>query len=312
MTSQAERQAQIAAWVSTLVNVALTIGKGAVGWLTGSRALMADAVHSAADVVGSVAVVIGLRIARKPPDSDHPYGHGRAELISAAIVAGFLVLAGLQVGYDSARALFKPATEPRWVSALAAAVAIVVKEILFQYNIRLGRRLHSKSLVASAYDHRSDVVSSIAALAGILLSLAGMRLQVGWLLHMDPVAGMVVALLVLRMGYHIAGESLQMLMDRVVEGGELEPYRQAVQDIPGVERVDDIRVRDHGRYVVVDVKISVNARITVEAGHDIAVDVKQRLKDDFPRVSDVLVHVNPFYADGDSAGPPGRGPSGGR
>ncbi|MBX5437107.1 MAG: cation transporter [Alicyclobacillaceae bacterium] len=296
-----DRQAQVAAWVSMAVNVMLTLAKGAVGWFTGSRALLADAVHSAADVVGSVAVIIGLRIARKPPDRDHPYGHGRAELISTVVVAALLALAGIDVGYQSVRALWEPPVRPQWASAYAAAAAILVKECLFQYNFRLGRRLHSQSLMASAYDHRSDVFSSVAALAGILLSLAGRRGHAAWLQHMDPVAGAVVAVLVLRMGYRIAWDSVQMLMDRVVEGEALQPYLQVVQAVPGVEQVGDIRVRDHGRYVLVDVKISVNAEITVKAGHDIAVDVKRGLKQAFPRVSDVMVHVNPHYEPGVTA-----------
>ncbi|MCF8565189.1 cation diffusion facilitator family transporter [Alicyclobacillus tolerans] len=289
------RAVRIAAWSSAIVNIVLTVGKGAIGLSTGSRALFADAVHSAADVVGSIAVIVGLRIARKPPDEDHPYGHGKAELISSALVGVALILAAVQVGYESVNALFHPAPKPELLAAYTAAASIVVKEIMFHYNYRLGKRLHSKGLLASAYDHRSDVYSSMAALGGILLSLLGQWLGVNWLLHMDAVAGALVALLVLWMGYKLARESLQILMDKVVGESDLKAYQDVVVAVPGVEHTDELRARDHGQYVIVDVKISVAADITVAQGHSIAAEVKQQLKEAFPRVQDVFVHVNPFF-----------------
>lgn len=294
---QGHRHAQLAAWTNAGVNVALTLGKGGIGVATGSRALIADAVHSAADVVGSVAVLIGLRIARKPPDADHPYGHGKAEIISSAVVAIALIGAAIQVGYQSVAAFFEPPLLPHASAAWAAGLSVVIKEVLYQYNFRLGRRLHSKALLASASDHRSDVYSSAAALAGILLSLVGQATGHRWLLHMDALAGAFVALLILKMGYDIAQESLQMLMDRVVEYKDLVPYQLVIEQVVGVEHIDSLRARDHGQYVIVDVKISVDAQISVLAGHDIAAEVKRSLKHAHPRVHDVLVHVNPFFAE---------------
>lgn len=293
---RAQRQVRLAAWSSVWVNIVLTIVKGAVGLMTGSRALFADAVHSAADVAGSVAVIIGLRIARKPPDEDHPYGHGKAELISSAIVALFLIAAGLDVGVSAVKAWFHAPSEPRLTAAYTAAGAIVIKEVMFQYSYRLGKRMHSRSLVATAYDHRSDVLSSTAALVGIVLSLVGLWTHQYWLLHMDALAGALVAVLVMRMGYKLAQDSLQTLMDRAVEH-DSSAYRAFVEQVPGVEQIEELRVRDHGQYVIVDVKISVAADITVAAGHDIADEVKGRMTEQFPRVLDVFVHVNPFYAD---------------
>ncbi len=295
---EGDRELKIAAWWNAITNVILTVAKGVVGILAGSQALVADGVHSAADVAGSLAVVIGLRIARKPPDADHPYGHGRAEVIAASIVAGFLAAAGLEVMVSSIKALTEAPVSPEIVAAITAFVAVIIKEILYRYNYRLGKRLHSKSLIATAYDHRSDVFSSLAALIGIGLSILGERIHILWLMHMDAVAGIFVALLVLKMGYEIAKDSWQTLMDRVVvEDENLSPYLQLIEHISGVRRVDDIRVRDHGRYVIVDVKIRVDAFITVDKGHSVAAEVRHRMKERFPRVQDVLVHVNPYYGD---------------
>lgn len=292
---QGDNQARWAAWVGAAANVVLMIGKGVIGLLAGSQALFADAIHSAADVVGSLAVIIGLRIARKPPDEDHPYGHGKAELISSAIVALFLLGAGVEVAVSSLKSLFEVPHPPAMLAAWTAFAAIIVKEALFQYTMRLGHKLRSKSLVASAYDHRSDVFSSIAAFVGILLSEIGRSLGIRWLQHMDSAAGILVALLVLRIGYQIVQDSVQTLMDRTAPVKDLQVYAECIEATSGVRRIDDLRVRDHGQYVIVDVEISVDADITVAAGHDIAAQVKHDLEQEFVRVSDVLVHVNPFY-----------------
>jgi cation diffusion facilitator family transporter len=295
MNPRIQRQLQIAAWSGLAVNLVLTLTKAVIGLTADSRALLADAVHSGADVFGSLAVMVGLRVARKPPDEDHPYGHGKAELLSSAVVAAVLVLAALQVGYASVKSLFEHPQPPSSSAAYMAAVAMVVKELLYQYFHRLGRRLHSKSLLASAVDHRSDVFASLAALVGILLSLAGGRWHIAWLFYMDGVAGAFVAMLVLKMGYDLARDAAQPLMDRVLEDDDVNPYQQCIRSVPGVRRIDELRVRDHGQYVIVDVKIGVDADITVEQGHAIAADVKQALLTEFPRVLDVMVHVNPYY-----------------
>lgn len=293
-----QRQGNRVAYANAVFNIILACGKGFVGVLAGSDALIADAVHSAADLIGSLAVIIGLRIARKPPDEDHPYGHGKAELIAATVVAGLLVAAGVEVGFSSATSFFKTPTKPEMVAAYVALVAMVIKEILFRVNYRLGKRLRSKSLMASAYDHRSDVYSSLAAFVGISLSVLGSYLHIEWLRYMDAAAGVFVALLVLKMAVNIAKDSLQSLMDRVVlEEENIAPYVKAAERVAGVRRIDEIRVRDHGQYVIIDIEIGVDGNITVASGHDIAADVRGVLRTEFTRIQDVFVHVNPYDED---------------
>ncbi len=294
-TDKNQTQLRTAAWLGAALNLLLTLAKGVVGILTGSRALTADAVHSAADLVGSAAVIVGLRIAKKPPDADHPYGHGKAELISSLIVALFLLGAGVEVGFEAVKSLFEPAIRPEVAAATTAAGAIVLKEIMYQYTYRLGTRLHSKSLVASAQDHRSDVFSSLAALIGIVLALIGQWRHIHWLLYMDPVAGAIVACLVLVLGYEVLEDSLRVLMDRAVEPANLAPYKECIEQVPGVEHIDELRVRDHGQYVIIDCEISVSASLTVADGHKVAADVRRQLRAVFRRVQDVFVHVNPYY-----------------
>lgn len=290
-----ERAARTAAWLGAVVNVLLTVGKGGIGWWTGSRALVADAVHSAADVVSSAAVIIGLRIAAKPPDQDHPYGHGKAEMISSILVGLLLMGAGIDVGVGGVRGLWSPQSQPHVAAAVAALVGIIVKEALFRYSYTLGTRLRSRSLLASAYDHRSDVLSSAAALAGIVLALVGRRVHVWWLLYSDPLAAILVSLLILRMAVEIVRDASRTLMDTALDDQAVEGFTRFVEEVPGVVRVDGLRVRDHGRYLIIDVKIGVRAEISVAEGHEIAAQVKRRTMEAYPNVLDVFVHVNPYF-----------------
>lgn len=296
--SNVGRQGKRIAYLNAVMNVILALGKGLIGVVGHSDALIADAVHSAADLIGSFAVIVGLRIAEKPPDEDHPYGHGKAELIAAIIVAGFLVAASVEVGYTSAMSLVHKPKAPDVIAAYAALGAIVIKEILYQFNMRIGKRLRSKSLVASAKDHRSDVYASFAAFVGISLAILGAHFHIVWLRYMDGIAGVFVAILVFKMAIGIAKDSLNSLMDRVVlEEENLSPYRALVERVAGVRRIDAIRVRDHGQYFIVDLEIGVDANITVAAGHDIAAEVRRVMREERPRIQDVFVHVNPYYGD---------------
>lgn len=295
MTDDRFRKAEFAAWVGIVGNLALALLKGTVGWLANSKALLADAVHSASDVAGSFAVLVGLRAAKLPPDEDHPYGHGKAEPIAAIIVSVLLMIVGVQIGISSLKAIVGGVTEaPGWIALVAIIISIVVKEAMFQYKYRLGKQLGSQALITNAWEHRSDVYSSIAALVGVGGALFGQFFGLPWLYYLDPIAGLVVSALVLKMGYHLIMESIHTTMDHVLHNEDSQELVEAAQRVKGVITVDELRAREHGHYVIVDVKISVNPRITVLEGHDIAKAVKTLLMKRFAHVSDVFVHVNPY------------------
>ncbi|MBO8163869.1 MAG: cation transporter [Brevibacillus sp.] len=291
-----QAQAQGAAWIGIIGNLLLALGKLLIGWMADSRALIADAVHSASDVVGSVAVLIGLKAAERPPDKDHPYGHGKAESVAAIIVSVLLAFVGFEIGYSSFEAFFTPLQAPQMLAVWAAVVSMVVKEAMFRYKYRLGKKLNSQSLIANAWEHRSDVYSSLAALIGIGGAIVGDRLDVPWMVYFDPAAGIFVSLLVLRMAYHILMESIHSTLDHVLHDEDARELVQAVEGVPGVIRVDEFRAREHGHYLIVDVKVSVDPHITVEAGHQIGKQVKQTLMAHFHQVRDVFVHINPCDA----------------
>lgn len=309
MSDQRFEKAQFAAWVGIIGNIALAVMKGIVGWLSGSKALLADAANSASDVAGSAAVLIGLKAAKRPPDEDHPYGHGKAESISAVIVSVLLLLVGLEIGYNSVKSIFGGVGEaPKEFALVAIGISIVVKEFLFQYNFRLGKKLSSHALIASAWDHRTDVMSSVAVLIGVGGAVLGGYTNQPMLFYLDPVAGLFVAFLVLRMGYKLVKESIHTTIDHVLHQEETEELLETALRVKGVIAVNDLRAREHGHYVIVDIKISVNPKITVIEGHEIGKSVKHQLLTKFSHVSDVFVHVNPYdpgypYKDVDSEHP---------
>ncbi|OBY78931.1 cation transporter [Paenibacillus sp. KS1] len=295
MSTDRFAKAETGAWVGIIGNILLAGVKGIAGFLSGSQALIADAFHSASDVAGSFAVLVGLKAAKRPPDKDHPYGHGKAESIAAIVVSVLLLVVGIELAISAAKSIWNgKVVVPEWYALAAIILSIVAKESMFQYKFRLGKRLSSQALIANAWEHRSDVYSSIAALAGVGGAMIGGRLGISWLLYLDPIAGAVVALLVLRMGYRLVLDSIHSTMDHVLHDEDANPLIRAVQSVDGVITVDELRAREHGHYVIVDVKISVNPRLTVAEGHTVAKRVKKHLLQRFIHVADVFVHVNPF------------------
>lgn len=295
MSTDRFAKAETGAWVGIIGNILLAGVKGIAGFLSGSQALIADAFHSASDVAGSFAVLVGLKAAKRPPDKDHPYGHGKAESIAAIVVSVLLLVVGIELAIAAAKSIWNgKVVVPEWYALAAIILSIVAKESMFQYKFRLGKRLSSQALIANAWEHRSDVYSSIAALAGVGGAMIGGKLGISWLLYLDPIAGAVVALLVLRMGYRLVLDSIHSTMDHVLHDEDANPLIRAVQSVDGVITVDELRAREHGHYVIVDVKISVNPRLTVAEGHTVAKRVKKHLLQRFIHVADVFVHVNPF------------------
>lgn len=295
MTDERFQKAEFAAWVGIVGNVVLAVLKGFIGMMSNSKALIADAAHSASDVAASFAVLIGIRAAKLPPDEDHPYGHGKAESIASIIVSVLLLIVGVELGISAVKTLWNGVeAPPKSYALIAIGISIVAKEAMFQYKYKLGKKISSQVLIANAWEHRSDVYSSIAALAGVLGAILGKYLDLPYLYYLDPAAGLFVALLVLRMGYKLVHEAIHNTLDHVLHQEDAAELINTVQRIKGVITVDDLRAREHGHYVVVDLKISVNPRITVLEGHDIAKSVKQQLMKRFIHVSDVFVHVNPY------------------
>ncbi len=287
-------RAQFAAWVGIVGNLLLAGAKLVIGIIGRSHALIADSVHSASDVIGSVAVLIGLKAADRPPDEDHPFGHGRAESVASIIVAVLLAFVGFEIGMASVESLFAPLQAPELIAVWAAIGSMIVKEWMFRYKYNLGKKLNSQSLIANAWEHRSDVYSSLAALIGIGGAIIGGHFGISWLLYLDPIAGIFVSLLVWKMAYDILRESIHATLDHVLKEEETVELRKSIEAVPGVLRIDSLRAREYGHYLILDIKVGVEPTITVEEGHRIGKNVKQHLLLQFSNVRDVLVHINPY------------------
>lgn len=290
----AARRLVAATWLGIAVNVLLTLGKGIVGFLANSQALLADAAHSASDVVGSVVALLGIKMADAPPDDDHPYGHGKAEHVASIIVALLLVAVGVQMAAAAVKVLM--AGVPPAPGSLALPVitlSIIVKELLFHYKLRLGQRHGSAALVAEAWHHRSDSFSSIAALIGVGAAWVGEKAGLPYLLYGDAAAGLVVSLIIIKVGVTLAKQSSNIMMEQVLNEEEVAAFAETAASVPGVMGIDQLHARSHGRYVIIDIKIGVHRHLTVEAGHRIGKQVKHKLLARHPEVEDVFVHVNP-------------------
>lgn len=274
--------------ISLAANTVLALLKLAAGVIGGSSAMVADSLHSFSDSVSTVAVLIGLRIAEAPPDREHHYGHGRAETVAAKFVAIFLMLTAFGVGVSSVETLIEGEFRmPGQIALIAALVSIVAKEGLFQYASRVGKAIKSNALIADAWHHRTDALSSITALLGI----AGARMGVPYL---DPIAGLIVALMVLRTGVILYWKSIEELVDTAPDQQVVNEIVRIAKETPGVITVNEIKARTHGPKVYVDLKICVNRFITVQDGHSIAHLTSDRIKQ-LEDVQDILVHVNPCY-----------------
>ncbi len=287
------------AWWGLVGNVFLTGLKILVGMVGHSAALVADGVHSAADSASSLAIVVGLRIAQRPADSDHNYGHGKAEAIAQKIVAFMLIGAGFELCSNAVGALFQaPGPQPGLWTLMVAGLVTLLKAWLFRTQQRTARQTGSHALMASAADNRVDVISSGIATAGIV----GARLGVA---HSDQVGALAVGLLVSWLGVSLFAQAANDLMDRAASSAVSELLRQAASRVEGVIAVGQLKTRMTGARVLVDVEVTVAARLTLLQAWGIAQEVEASLLR-IPQVSDVNVRLTP----GGTAGVPHRRPYG--
>ncbi len=275
-------------WVSVLVNLTLTLAQIAVGVASRSQALVADGIHSLSDLLGDFVVLAAGRQSRKGADDDHPYGHQRFET-AASFVLGLLLLAvAAGMLWAALSKLNDPDTVPHVHEAAIwmAAGTLLAKEFLFRYLIAVARRVRSTMLMANAWHSRSDAASSFVVILGIAGNLAGYAI-------LDPIAALIVALMVARMGGKFAWNAMNELMDHSADDEEVEAIRRTLLDTPGVRNVHDLRTRKMGDMILADAHIEIDASITVEQGHAISVAARERVLRHH-RVLDLMTHIDPW------------------
>lgn len=274
--------------VSVAVNLLLSGLKFLAGVAAHSGAMISDGVHSASDVLSTIVVMVGVNIANKEEDAEHPYGHDRMESVAALALSAVLMVTGALIGWRGVQKMLDVGTvaTPGRLAMAAAIVSIGVKEGLYWVTIRAAKRIGSGALKADAWHHRSDALSSIGALIGI----AGARMGVPML---EPMAQVVIALMVLKVAFDIARDSVGRMIDRSVDQKTLDSIYRVVAHHPGVIRVDDLRSRTFGAGFYIDLEIAVDARLNLQDAHAIAESLHDRLEDQYPMLKHCMVHVNP-------------------
>jgi len=276
-------------WVSVLVNCFLTSGQVITGIFSGSQGLIADGIHSLSDLVSDFVVLIANHKSKKNPDDDHHYGHHRYENGASLILGTILFIVGIGMLWSAVNKMKQPDDIPQVhiVALWVALAALVIKELLFRYMLAVATRVKSTMLVANAWHARSDAASSLVVAIGIIGNLSGFKL-------LDPVAAMVVGLIVTRMGYSFMSDSLHDLMDRSVDIETENKIKTTLLSTPGVEGIHDLKTRKMGDLVVVDVHLEINGNLSVKVGHDIAVLARKSVLDNH-HVLNVMTHVDPFF-----------------
>ncbi len=275
-----------------LVNALLVLVKLIAGIVGHANALVADAIESSADIFSSLIVWMGLSIAARPADEDHPYGHGKAEPLAAAVVSLMLLGAAIGISIMAVREIVTPHHLPAPFTLFVAAGVIILKEALYQRVSRVGKEVGSTAITADAWHHRADATSSLAAFIGISIALWGGR---GWEAA-DDWAALVAALLVAINGVRTLRPAISGLMDEAPDQSVKERAMQAALRVSGVQYVENLNVRGSGLGFYVDLHAQADPAMSLEEAHEIAAKVKYAIREAIPSVVSVLVHMEPYRA----------------
>lgn len=272
---------------SISINIILTILKISVGFYGNSKALIADGIHSLSDIVSTVIVLLSMKFAQTKADQEHPYGHGKAEAIGTTVLGMILLVTSLALIKDNiinsfAGKIVVPENLALWIAVLS----ILTKEGLYRYTIITGKKINSKVLIADAHHHRSDAISSVAALIGILGSKLGYPI-------LDPLAGFAVSIFIARIGIKIFREATHELLDGTPPAGRVEEIETQIIQIPGVRGINNIKIRTYGPSYYIELAIVVDNNLNIEEAHNVSVKVQKYIKRLNEDVKEVFIHLDP-------------------
>ena len=282
------REIRTVTLVGAAVDLLLGVVKIFVGSIASSQALIADGIHSLSDLATDFLVLFASKHAHRQADDEHPYGHGRIETVATVVLGVALVVVAVGISYDAVRRLLEPELlmHPGWQALLAATVSVGAKEIIYQYTAAAARRLRSSMLHANAWHSRSDAISSVIVVVGVLATMAGYP-------YFDAIAAVAVALMVAKIGWDLLWKSLQELIDTALDPVKVETIRETIMTVDGVRTCHMLRTRHSGSDALVDVHIQVDPGLSVSEGHQIGEAVRGRLIDRVDEVTDVTVHIDP-------------------
>ena len=280
--------------VGLIVNLVLAAGKLVAGLVGRSGAMIADAVHSISDLITDVVVLVFAKLSAKPQDATHPFGYGKYETLATVIISLFVGFVGAGILWDSTRAILRAVQgellpRPGLIALIAAVVSIVVKELLYRYTVREGQRLDSSSVVANAWHHRSDALSSVGTFIGIGCAyFFGEKWRVA-----DPIVALIVALFIFKIAYDLIRNGLGELLERSLPSDVEQVICSLITQSPEVCEPHNLRTRRIGTTVAVDVHVRVDGAMDVEHAHALTVEIERRLRDRFGESAIITIHVEP-------------------
>ena len=275
--------------ITILLNIGLTILKILAGILGNSTAIIADGLHSASDIITSIGILIGNKISRKPRDDEHQYGHEKAEGLVSFILAAVLIIVALKIGYDGVKELFNinDILIPNALPLIVALISIGVKEYQYQITIRVAKRINSSSLKADAWHHRSDALSSIAAFVGIGGAMLGFKI-------LDPIASIIVAIVVVKVGANILKSACNELMDSSISKQDICEIESLVDKDDEIYGIKDFKSRKYGSIAYIDMSIFIDKSKTLEEAHDIADNLEHSIISNLNYIKEINIHTEPF------------------
>ncbi len=278
--------------ITIVINLLLSIVKFIAGFVGNSQAMISDAVHSASDVVSTIAVIFGVNMSAKKSDDDHPYGHERIESIFSIILAMMLFITGLGIGISAVKTIISGSEIeiPGKIALVTAVLSIAVKEWMYHYTKRTAKKINSSSMLADAWHHRSDALSSVGSLVGVGGAILGFPIC-------EPIASIVICVFIAKAAIDIFLDAVNRLVDRACTEEETEKIRQCIMEIEGVGRIDKLMTRRFGSKIYVDLEIAEDGDMTLCEAHKIAERVHDNIEKKIENIKHCMIHVNPMQCD---------------
>ena len=275
--------------ISIILNCLLTLIKFISGVISKSSAMISDSVHSLSDVLSTFVVIIGVKISNKKADSDHPYGHERIECVSAIILSGMLFIIGALIGINGIKNVTNSSNlvMPGVLALIASIISIISKEAMYQYTIRVSKKINSAALKADAWHHRSDALSSIGSFIGILGSRLGFKI-------FNPLASVIISLCIIKVSIDIFKDAIDKMVDKSCDKEVIDKVISVIEKNESVKNIDDIKTRQFGNKAYVDVEISVDENLLLKDAHKVAEEIHNSVENEINIVKHCMVHVNPY------------------
>lgn len=287
-------QALRVTWIGFFTNCALAMLKFAAGILGRSTAMVADAIHSLSDFATDLVVIFGFHVVNRPIDETHNYGHGKFETLTTTFIGFMLFFVGGGIFWNAANKIYgfhlgHHLSQPGWISLIAAFISIFAKESIYEYTLKIGKKINSQAVIANAWHHRTDALSSIGALLGIG---GAMFLGENWR-FLDPLAAVLVSVLIIKVSFSILKISLNELMEASVDEDVRRRIMEVVSKVPGARNPHNLKTRKIGSNIAIDLHIKVDSALNIVEAHDVSTEVENQLKEQFGQETFVSVHIEP-------------------